>query len=207
MSEVGNLYDNGPISPICKIKENISVLTGAEWGHYRVEFIEPIPRGPAAVVEMIFAAGLTTLGAGGLIAKRIVPILQVNDLEMLHLRWEPLDNVEGVLWERAADARFNSRSIQSRVDKLTYLRDPYLATTTFWVIGLNRDMNLEVRNPLAVAISQARFQFFGFRMLLKDWTTIKTFATADKALLSQGDVEAVKRLIGTSTWLPAEGRA
>ena len=106
--EVSNIYDNGPISPIAKIKENLSVWSRGAWHHYNIDYIEPIPRSSPTVVNMITAPA-TTIGIYGTISKRLVAFLQVADLELLHMRWEPLDDVEGVLWELPTTARLGLR--------------------------------------------------------------------------------------------------
>jgi len=211
-----SIYCSGPIRPVVKIRENMSIWTGGAWEHYRAEFIEPMPRSTPLVVEMVTASGATLLAAGATIAKRVVAILQLNGLELLHLRWEPLDNVEGVLWEQSGTGRFQSRGAVARVDRNTVTRDPYLSTTTFFIIGRDRDMNLEVRNPMRYATPTARFQFWGYRYMLKaivdeavanlPETGPLTKARA-RAALRAGDLDVVKRLIGATTWLPAEGRA
>lgn len=184
MSEVANIYDNGPISPIAKIKENLSIWTNQVWEHFNIEFIEPIPRSSPGVVEMVTATGATTIAANGRIAKAIVAFLQLADNEFFHLRWEPIDDMEGVLWEQASKGRFAARAIHARVNRFTSLRDPYLATTTFWIFGRNRDMTLEVQNPNPVAMPQARFVFFGYRYLLS----------------------RLPAAPAVTTWVPAEGR-
>ena len=207
MSEVANLYDSGPISPIARIKENLSVFTGANWAHYKIEFIEPIPPGPASVVDMVAVpTGVRTqIAANGTITKQVINFLQVAEEEFLHVRFEPLDNVEGVIWEQSGQPRFAARNIHARVDKKTRQWDPYLSTTTFYIIGLNRDMNLEVRNPMGYIMPVARFIFWGERYVLTEWPC-DGISSADQKKLKQGDQETVRRIIGQTTWIPAEGR-
>ena len=205
MFDTDGIYAPGPIKPVAKIKENLAIWTSGVWKHYRIEHIEPMPRSAPLVAEMVTLSLATTLAAGGTIARRLLPILQLNLGEFLHLRWEPLDNVEGVLWEVSGQGRFISRGAQARVDRNTKTYDPYLATTTFWIIGgLERDMNLEVRNPMSYATPVARFAFWGYRYNLTDLTV--GMSDVDKKALAAGDLEGVKRLIGATTWLPAEGR-
>lgn len=183
--EVANIYDNGPISPIARIKDNLSIWSESKWKHYNIAFLEPIPRSSPMVVEMVAASGATTIAANGTIAKRVVAILLMTAGELLHLRWEPLDDVEGLLWELSGAPRFQSRGAHARVTPFTHIRDPYLATTTFWLLGgANLDMNLEVRNPLPIPQPVARFVFFGFRYILEP-------LTAQPA---------------ATTWLPAQGK-
>lgn len=183
--QVANIYDNGSISPIARIKDNLSIFTENKWRHFNINYIEPLPRSRPMIVEMVTASAATTIAANGTIAKQLVAIIQVALNELLHLRWEPLDDVEGVLWELGGQAKFQSRGVQARVTPFTHIRDPYLATTTFWILGgLNLDMNLEVRNPLPVAQPTARFVFFGYRYILDP-------LSAEPA---------------QSTYLPAQGR-
>ena len=212
MSEVANIYDNGPISLIARIKDNISVYTAKKWAHYQVVYTEPWPRSSPLRVEMVAAALVTFIAANGVIAKRLVPILQVTNGEMLHVRFEPLDDVEGVVYQLAGTGKFVSRNTHARVSMTTCLRDPYLATTTFFIMGNQKDMNLEVRNPNAVALPQARFQFFGFRYVIEAIIPLfpERFTDVQKAAvrkkLEDGDKETVAQYIGPTTWLPAEGR-
>jgi len=211
MSEIGNLYDNGPISPIARIKDTISVYTAKKWSHYQIAYIEPWPRSRPLIVEMVALSGAVIIPANGAIAKRLVPILQVSDGEMLHVRFEPLDDVEGVVWEQSGTGKFNSRNTHARVSMVTGLRDPYLATTTFFILGLSRDMNLEAQNPNPVALNQARFQFFGYRFVLDTLSPdLSKYTEPQKneilTKLANGDKETVAQFIGPTTWIPAEGR-
>ncbi len=216
--EVANIYDNGPISLIARIKDNVSVYTAKKWAHYQVSYAEPWPRSGPLRVDLVALAGATTIAANGTIAKRLVPILQVSDGEMIQIRFEPLDDVEGVVWEQSGTGKFNSRNTHARVSMRTCLRDPYLATSTVFVMGYQRDMNLEAQNPNPVALNQARFQFFGFRYVLDTLTpdlssVVDQRGNPDKPKqeeiirqLAAGDKATVAQYIGPTTWIPAEGR-
>ena len=177
MPMLSGIYDSQVIQPIVKIRENLAIWSVSKWQHYRVENIEPLPRGSPMLVEMVVASGATTIAAYGTIAKRVVLILQPRELEFLHLRWEPIDDVEGVLWEQAGTGKFAARQVHARVSRDTVVRDPYLVTSTFWVLGRDREMNLEVRNPNPVAIPQARFVFWGYRYMLSVLSTAPAVTT------------------------------
>lgn len=208
MSQMSGIYDSAPIQPICKIGENLSIMSLRVYNHYRAKYIEPIPAGPASTIEMVANSGGTVLAANGTIQRSVITVLQLNDLEFLHLRWEPLENVEGVLWELSGTQKFGSRSIQARVDKLTKFRDPFLATTTFWILGQNHDMQLEVRNPMGVAIPAARFVFFGYRYVLEP-RDLSAVPPAEQVKLkncsTDDELKSVAKWIGTTTFVPAEG--
>lgn len=216
--EVSNIYDNGSISLIARIKDNISVYTAKKWEHYQIAYAEPWPRSSPLRVDMVALAGATTIAANGRITKRLVAILQVTDGEMLHVRFEPLDDIEGVVWEQSGTGKFNSRNTHARVSMATCLRDPYLTTSTVFIMGHQRDMNLEAQNPNPVTLNQARFQFWGFRYVLDaivpDLSSVRTpDGQPDQAkrdeitrLLASGDKATVAQYIGPTTWLPAEGR-
>jgi len=218
---MSSIFDSYYIQPVARIKENISIWTLGKWEHYIIEYQNEIAPGPASTVDMLVQAGVTVLAANATLAKRVVTILQLNDLEFLHVRWEPIDNVEGLIWEQSGQQMNSARNIHSRVDFLTRNRDPHLATTTFFILGQNRDMNLEVRNPMRYPIAAARFVFWGNRMILspldidaaiaKAPTPTPTPLTkadiaATKALLSKGDMATIRRIIGSTTFVPAEGR-
>jgi len=218
MSEVGTIYDNGPLSLVARIKDTISVYTAKKWAHYQVAFAEPWPRSSPLRVDLVALAGLTAIPANQNIAKRLVPLLQVTDGEMLCVRFEPLDDVEGVIYEQSGTGRFNSRNNHARVDMATCLRDPYLASTTFFIMGKNRDMNLEAQNPNPIALPQARFQFWGYRYVVEeispDLSSVvnqsgQPDSTKQEEIIRQlaaGDKTTVAQFIGPTTWLPAEGR-
>jgi len=216
--EVANIYDNGPLSLVARIKDNISVYTAKKWSHYQVAFAEPWPRSSPLRVDIVALAGVTVIAANGNLAKRLVPLLQVTDGEMLCVRFEPLDDVEGVVWEQSGTGKFNSRNNHARVDMATCLRDPYLASTTFFIMGYQRDMNLEVQNPNPVALYQARFQFQGYRYVLDEISPDLSSVVDQNGRpdnkkqedivrqLAAGDKATVSQYIGPTTWLPAEGR-
>ena len=204
MAEISGIYDSGPISPVAKIKENLSIWTQGGWEHYRIDYMEPVPASPASTVEMVVASGATSLAANGTIAQRVVAILQLNTNEFFHVRFEPLDNVEGIIWEQAGQGKFRPRNVHARVDMNTRFRDPYLSTTTFFILGRDRDMNLEVRNPMGYATPVARFVFWGYRAKLKEW---KFSDPTVAAKMAEGDLATVRQTLGATTWLPAEGRA
>ena len=205
MPELSGPYDSYLIQPVAQIKQNLSVWTLGRWSHFKVIYQEGISPGPASTVETVTASGATALAAGAAIAKRIVVILQINDLEFLHLRWEPLDNVEGLIWEQSGQQKLTSRNIHSRVDRNTRNWDPNLGSTTFFILGQNRDMNLEVRNPMQYPIPAARFVFWGNRSILEPWDFSEKSAVV-KSLLAEGDVKTVREVIGQTTWVPVEGR-
>jgi len=218
MSEVANIYDNGPLSLVARIKDTISVYTAKKWAHYQIAYAEPWPRSSPLRVDLVALSGATAIAANGNITKRLVPILQVTDGEMLCVRFEPLDDVEGVVWEQSGTGRFNSRNNHARVDMATGLRDPYLASTTFFIMGYQRDMNLEAQNPNPIALPQARFQFWGYRYVVDEISPdltgiVDQNGRPDKnrqediiRQLAAGDKATVAQFIGPTTWLPAEGR-
>ena len=206
MPTLSGPYDSFIIQPVCQIKQNLSVYTSGIWEHFIVQFEEPVPPTPATLVEMVTLSGNTTLAAATPINKMLVQVLQLSDSEFLHLRWFPLDNVEGVLWEKASVARFATAQIQAQVDVRIREYDPFLATTTFWILGANKDMQLEVRNPMRYATSVARFQFFGHRYVIEAHPNLPPLTNHDWPALRAGDTEIVKKYLGQTTWVPAEGR-
>jgi hypothetical protein len=170
MSLVSGIYDNGPISPIVKIDENIRVDLNDKSYYYQVKFLEGIPRSTPFTIDLIAAAGVTTLATANRLQAQIVAVLQVSDDEMIQMRFKPIDlNVEGELYQLGGVARFNNpQGGQARVTQMTGEHDPNYASTTFFVIGRNKDAQIGVFNNGGVAVPQARFAFWGFRYILKE---------------------------------------
>jgi hypothetical protein len=191
MPEVANLYDNGPISPVCKIFENIGILSGGNWEYHTVQFIEPLPRSGPLVADLVAISGNTTIpgtvgGIVGTINQQLVQFLRMNEGELLHLRFEPIDDVDVLIAETGSIGRFTTNFVRARVTRFTAFRDPNLATTTFFVVGQDNDPYIEVRNPTPVAQPMARVAFWGFRYVINEVLTAKP--------------------TGPITYIPAEGR-
>ena len=166
MSTVANIYDNGPISPIARINDNIACWTEQKYLPYKILWIEGIPQSSPFTIDLVALAGVAVIAANGQMQKQVVAVLQMNDKELLHLRWEPIDDVQGGLWQLANQSRYNPRGGQARVDIFTSERDPWLATTTFFILGKDKDINIGAWNPWGVAQPTARFRFWGFRYIL-----------------------------------------
>lgn len=208
MPQLSGIYDSGPIAPVAKIKENLALLTGGAWEYYNIKYIEGMPRSSPLIAEMVTLSGATILAANGVIQKLGLGFLQLSTGELLHLRWEPLENVEGILWQQPGQGKFQTGFVQARVDKLTKLYDPYLASSTFFILGVGqgRNMNLEVRNPMGYATPLARFAFWGFRYVLDAYN----FKDQDKTVqekLKQGDKETAQKALGPLTWVPTEWKS
>lgn len=184
-----NIYDNGPIAPVCRAKENLAIWTENKYIPYTVEWIEPIQPSRPYMVDLLatIQPAATALAAAGQINAQVLAILQMNKDELLHIRWEPLDDVEGALFQLSNMARNASRGGQARTSLFTRLHDPYLSTTTFWILGGDtaKDAQIQVTNPQGVAVYTCRFVFYGFRYIL-------TRQTGNPS--------------GNITYLPAQGR-
>ena len=170
MSEVSGIYDNGPISPIAKVKENLGILTEGSYRYFNIYYIEGWPRGRPLMVDMVSLnnganiPGYTQLNAQ--LVQSIQPGGSDTMKEFLHLRWEPIDDVEGFLFEPANQGRFSAHGAQASVTLFSRDQDPYLAATTFFVIGINKDAMIAAFNPNAIALPRARFVFWGYRYLI-----------------------------------------
>jgi len=165
---VANLYDNGPISPIAQINEHLAVWSEQRWMPFKIDYIEPVPRSSAYTVDLLVIAGVVTLAANGLVAGQLVAVLQTNENELFHARWFVIDDIEGMLWELSNMARFAPRGGQSGVNLFTPIYDPWLATTTFWVLGGvgAKDARIGCINLSGAAIPAARMGFFGYRYIM-----------------------------------------
>ena len=208
------IYAPGPIKPVVDINENLAIWSEKRWKYGRAVFIEGMPYSSPMIVDVVAQAGATVLAAGANTTKQLAPIIQINQGEMLHLRFKPLENVEGQLFETAADGRWTSRAVTARITKESGIHDPYWAASTFWIYGFNRDINIQVFNRMGYAVPQARFAFWGYRYVVEEITPNFERLGGDRAAIGQaqkdlnrGDPVAIKAFIGHVTMIPAEGHS
>ncbi len=220
MPQISGIYDSYAVQPDCKIGENIGIFSLGAWEYYQVNFIEGIPAGPASTIDMVLQTGNTFIGANAALVKAIAPMLQMYDNEFMKVRFEPLDNIEVRIWELSGQAKNMTRQLQSRTDRNSRWYDPYAALGTFWVLGFNRDVNIEVLNPLAYQQSTARVIVWGVRYLLNPVISIddildnmirdkKLSPTQKSGYLSKmraGDPATIKEVLGPVTMIPAQGK-
>ena len=174
MNFIDNLYSQGPLAPICQIGEHLAIWSEQRWMPYKAEYIEPVPRSSAFIVDLIAVAGVGFLAPGAPVAGQLLPILQVNANELSHNRWFVIDDIEGQLWQLSNMARFGPRGGQAGVNLFTPIYDPWLATTTFWVLGGlgDKDARIGCTNLGGAVLPQARLGFFGYRYILTPETQI-----------------------------------
>ena len=170
MDFVDNLYSQGPIAPSCRIKEHLAIWSEARWIPFQAKLIEPIPRSSNFVVDLIVISGVGFLAPTAAVAAQLIPAIQVNSTELFHARMYVLDDIEAQLWQLTNMARFAPRGGQAGVNLFTPVYDPWLATTTFWVLGGagDKDARVGCTNIGGAVLGQARVGFFGYRYILEE---------------------------------------
>lgn len=179
MNFIDNIYATGPMAPVCQINQHLAIYQDQAWKGFQVDFIEPIPRSSAFIVDLVVLQATGPLAAGAQIAQQLSQVIQQNKDEMCHFRFFALDDIEAQLWQLASQARFTSRGGQAGVNLFTPQFDPYLATTTFFVLGGqgDRDAQIGCTNVSGGQLPTARVGFFGFRYLLKEEKPVHDRAT------------------------------
>jgi hypothetical protein len=159
-------------------KEHLAIWTETTYKGFTVDWIEPIPRSSAFIIDLVALQGTGPLAPNLTIGGRLVTVLQVNANELAHYRWFAIDDIEGQLWELANMARFNPRGGQAGVNLLTPVYDLWLASTTFWVLGGqgDKDARIGCTNIGGAVLPQARLGFFGFRYILTPDAQLNTNA-------------------------------
>ena len=179
--ETSGIYDNGPISPVAKIHENIGILTEGSYRYFNIYYIEGLPRSRPLIIDMVALNNVANIGAYAPLNAQLVTAIRPGGSdrmkEFLHLRWEPIDDVEGSLFELNNQGRYSAAGVFASVTRFSRDLDPFLALTTFFVIGVNKDATIGAYNPNAVALPRARFIFQGLRYLVTPLDTKPPVAT------------------------------
>lgn len=179
--ELSGIYDNGPIQPIAKIHENLGILTEGAYRYFNIDYIEGLPRSRPMMIDMVGLNNQANIPAYTQFAAQLITALRPggNDKkkEFLHVRWEPIDDVEGFLFELNNQGRFSAAGVFASVTRFSRLQDPFLAATTFFVIGVNKDATIAAYNPNPVALPRARFVYWGERYILTPLAQKPTVST------------------------------
>lgn len=221
MPQISGIYDSDRIQPDVQIGQNVGIYITNGYEYHTVNYIEGMEAGPASTIDMVAELNLTAIAANATLQKSIVPILQMYYNELVKVRFYPVDNIQCRIWELSGQAKNMARNWQTRTDRNSQWYDTYMALTTFWVLGFNYDMNLEVLNPLGYAQPTARVKFWGQRYLLnpvmdlqkaaekyvKEHPTEKGITAAHIAEdLRGGDPDWVRKVLGPVTFIPAQGK-
>lgn len=191
MSELTRIYAPGPMQPVVDIHENLAILTQGQWRAAEVVFIEGMPFGEPLKVD--FGA----VGTGARLAKAVATILQLDEFNLWHVRVQPIDYVNVQLWELGGQSRYWQKNVTAEITPTTAGRDPWLASSTFFIYGKDRDANFQVYNPTGYALTSSVVAFWGYRYLVRE------LQNTDGSLLSPEKAPPGMRF----TWIPAEGMA
>jgi hypothetical protein len=208
MPEIASIYDAWHFQPVVQNKENLALYIGTKWQYYICEYQNPIIPGDQTVVDLIPTAtpAITQIAGLGAVAAQLVTIMQMDPDDFIQARFEPLDYVAGQVWEAGGQQLQKAKNIHSDITPMTRQWDPYLASSTFFVYGINHDMRLGVRNIMANPIYRARFQFWGCRMIISKHPDYEKATGRLKVDLELGIKEVVRDTIGPVRFVPAEGR-
>ncbi len=181
MSEISGIYDNGPISPVAKIHENLGILTEGDYRYYNIYYVEGLPRSRPLIIDMVALNNAANIGAYTQLNAQLVQAISPGGSErmkeFLQLRWEPLDDVEGFLFQLSNQGRYSAAGVMASVTRFSRDQDPWLAATSFFALGINKDAQIGAYNPNAIASPRARFVFWGYRYLVTPLATKPAVAT------------------------------
>ena len=154
-------------------KQNIAVWSQGRWMYYNVDYIEPLPASGQTIVDFLALSGGSSLAAGAQIALQDVTTFQVDEHQLLQLRFQPIDDIELTLWETRSQGKFATRGVHCRVSLMTRGLDPHFASSEFNVLGRDRDPFISVDNVSAYALEQARALFYGRKYILQPLLHVK----------------------------------
>jgi len=160
-----------PFTPVAKVGENVLLLPAKQY--YRVVWVEPIPR-----IVVDFGA----FGAGEVKEKEKAEAIELFPGELGHFRFTPIDDLEILVFQPRAVARFTTTAVQAKIDRWT---PPELSEIYVWERAVPY---LTVRNPRRYPTAMGRVCFWGWRMQLeklveppKRWAAVVTAGKAPPA--------------------------
>ena len=202
-------YSSGPILPVVKIGQNLGVFTQSTYRFYRVLHIEPFP----ATRQTTFDFGAVNTAASS--TQQEVTVINAMEGSLQHVRCFVLDDIELEIAQIRASGRFLANTVQARITLYTQAHDPYLATTTLFVLGKDKPVFGIATNRTGYNLLQSRVVFFGFRYILDRLNPLQEKALQALTLNTAGELPdtdegvRMKTMLAkglTATIVPAEGR-
>lgn len=192
--------------PALDEQDVVVVYTSGTRKPYRVEYVEPLP------ASVPLRQNLGAVNAGATVQKVLITGIQLNDNVLLQCRIKPIDDIDLLLFLQQGTAKFWIRNSQATVNLFTQIVDPEWKTTTFFVMGRDKDLYVQVNNVTQYNLVQSRLQVWGWRANvtpLDDDTHKWRIDVGQKALYQPGSTAPVvfspwngKRVL----WVSAEGQ-
>lgn len=153
-------FRGGLIEPVVEVGQNLLLAGRAQYALYQVSYIEEIPASFPFIVNV-----------GAIVAGVTAPNFNTNNIldmeygQLGHFRSFVLDDINVMILQPLATARFGNKSMQARVNAFTALLDPCGHQTEIFLFEDDRPY-LQVTNPQGYNLAQARIAFYGFKYVL-----------------------------------------
>ena len=144
--------------PVARIGENLLVLPKEKYGYYKVTAIEPIP-----IIIKDFGA----INAESESKDTAITEVELNEDEIGQFRFIPLDDIEVEIKQPLANARGFTKTVVTRVSKLSAQLDPTLKHTEVFTIE-DEKLYFKIKNPSKSNISRSRVAIFGWKFKVKE---------------------------------------
>lgn len=166
----------------------------------RVTFVEGLP--PSTPLRQ----NLGAINTGATIQATLITGVQIDDNQLLQLRFRPLDDVNLLLWHQRGQANFWVRNAAAQVSLHTGLYDPTWRSSTFWVYGKDKDPYIEARNTTDYNLGQCRVQMWGWRAITErlPWS----INLVQRTIVGDGNQPLLASPFNGNPirWIAAEGR-
>lgn len=153
-------YRAGEIEPVVEVGQNVLVVNREAYNLYQIAYIEPIPPSFPLVMNL----GAVLAGAQTAITST-ANILDMTDGQLGQFRARVLDDIVVTLMEPLSVGRFLTKNVSARINAYSHLYDVHDHLSEFYVFEDDRPF-VQIANPQAVNLAQARIAFYGFRYIL-----------------------------------------
>lgn len=191
-------YNPGPIQPVCLVGENIGVWTQADYWFFKVLHIEALPASRTMQQDI----GAVTSATSSNITE--ITVARAQDGNLLHVRAAPLDPVELTVYQQRATGRHTAFSATGVISVSTGNRDPHYASSTYFILGKEKSIWVQVANNTGYNLAQSRVRFWGFRYVIDPLPT-SDINLLRKIMAGNATLEE-KRAAPGATIVSAEGR-
>lgn len=149
------------IERLCDVNDIVALYYDNKWNYKRVLYYEPLP--PSSDLVKDFGS----IDNGDTTENVKLDLLEMEDDEFGQFRIKVLDDIKVKFSQPKASARFTTKDVVVEIDKLSYVHDPTLQTSEFYVFE-DKYPRVDVTNSSGVDLTVTRAIFMGWRYITEE---------------------------------------
>ena len=146
---------------VCDINDIVALYYDNKWNYKRILYYEPLP--PSSDLIKDFGS----ISNGDTVENIKLDLLEMENDEFGQFRIKVLDDIKVKFSQPKASARFSTKDVVVKIDKFSYIHDPTLKMSEFYVFE-DKYPRVDVSNNSGVDLTVSRVIFYGYRYITEE---------------------------------------